>query len=256
MIKLKDILLLIEQKYPGRIFKFGSKGPHVTKIQQALVDLGYDLGDFGDNNDGVDGRFGNQTEDAVEQFQKDVFPNKPKEWDGIVGSNTWTKLFISDIDNIIHQPDESPEEISFETDIPPIEGSYVAPKGDYDALHSFNRRRSDGFGGKLNSIVKREIQNIKRKYDIDQIDIIGIDIDINGKSFEVKWKVYVAPSTDGYSYEEIDSRGSAGGNAETRAKGQISGMHQYHTGTPVKLFTYNEKINSVHIYQIFYKYRS
>lgn len=26
------------------------------------------------------------------QFQRDVFPDKPKEWDGIVGANTWKMI--------------------------------------------------------------------------------------------------------------------------------------------------------------------
>ena len=31
------------------------------KVQQALVDRGYDLGEFGPNKDGVDGKYGDKT---------------------------------------------------------------------------------------------------------------------------------------------------------------------------------------------------
>lgn len=41
----------------------------------------------------VDGDFGNLTKNAVIAFQKQAFQNKPSEWDGIVGSKTWEKLF-------------------------------------------------------------------------------------------------------------------------------------------------------------------
>lgn len=38
--------------------------------QRALVELGYDLGDFGPNKDGVDGAPGDYTRDAIEAFQE------------------------------------------------------------------------------------------------------------------------------------------------------------------------------------------
>lgn len=42
----------------------------VKAVQQALVNLGYNLGNTGPNKDGVDGRFGDLTRSAVIQFQK------------------------------------------------------------------------------------------------------------------------------------------------------------------------------------------
>ena len=44
----------------------GAKGSSVKKVQQALVDLGFDLG-----STGADGRYGNRTTDAVRQFKKE-----------------------------------------------------------------------------------------------------------------------------------------------------------------------------------------
>ena len=46
-----------------------STADQVTKVQQALKDLGYDLGEYGDNVDGVDGKFGDMTQAAIIAFQ-------------------------------------------------------------------------------------------------------------------------------------------------------------------------------------------
>jgi hypothetical protein len=36
--------------------------------------------------------FGQNTQDAVVAFQQEVFPDDPRQWDGIVGDKTWTEL--------------------------------------------------------------------------------------------------------------------------------------------------------------------
>jgi peptidoglycan hydrolase-like protein with peptidoglycan-binding domain len=59
--------------------KSGSKGAHVTKIQQALLALSYDLPKFG-----ADSTFGSETEAAVRAFQQDTGAAV----DGIVGTQT------------------------------------------------------------------------------------------------------------------------------------------------------------------------
>lgn len=51
------------------IIKKGAKHDGVKAIQYALVKIGYDLGRFGDDRDGVDGVFGIKTEAAVRAFQ-------------------------------------------------------------------------------------------------------------------------------------------------------------------------------------------
>ena len=63
----------------------------VTAVQQALVDLGYDLGDYGSKGDGVDGDFGSATKNAVIKFQTDkgISPNK-----GVVGPKTAAALGV------------------------------------------------------------------------------------------------------------------------------------------------------------------
>ncbi len=64
------------------LYKRGSKGKEVEKIQRKLKKLGYYLG-------AIDGDFGGGTESAVKRFQRD---NNLK-IDGIVGEKTWKALF-------------------------------------------------------------------------------------------------------------------------------------------------------------------
>jgi len=82
-LELKEVVgrVLMEQTYKDK----------VTAVQQALVDLGYDLGDYGSKGDGVDGDFGPATKDAVIKFQTDkgISPNK-----GVVGPKTATALGV------------------------------------------------------------------------------------------------------------------------------------------------------------------
>lgn len=62
--------------------KVGSKGLATALIQFKLNSLGYNCGT-------VDGDFGNNTKNAVMSFQR----NKGISVDGIVGTQTWNKLF-------------------------------------------------------------------------------------------------------------------------------------------------------------------
>jgi len=64
--------------------KFGSTGSAVIKLQQRLRDLGFNPG-------AVDGVFSENTKAAVKAFQRSVGLKD----DGIVGSNTRTKLGLS-----------------------------------------------------------------------------------------------------------------------------------------------------------------
>lgn len=72
----------------------GDSGPLVETFQTILRARGYSLGAYGPNGDGVDGEFGNATENAVEAFQEDNTnaTGEPLEVDGKVGGETWTTL--------------------------------------------------------------------------------------------------------------------------------------------------------------------
>lgn len=68
----------------------GQKGDVVRDIQRMLVTIGYDLGNTGKTKDGVDGDFGDTTQDAIIDFQIDY---NLEGIDGIVGEETSNKLY-------------------------------------------------------------------------------------------------------------------------------------------------------------------
>ena len=107
-----------------------------------------------------------------------------------------------------------------------ISGSYSAAgkSGPYDALHSFERRKSDKFGGRLNTLVQEGIQKYKTNNNINAVDILNVDIKVNPETLLVEWSVTIGPSTNGSTYEIIDSRGSAGGGV-TAVNKQLQSMH-------------------------------
>jgi len=84
-IKLSDIL---KNKDNRDLILKGVKGEGVEEFQKILYDLGYDLGNFGPNGDGIDGKFGSKTKNAVKEFQKD----HGLKVDGIIGIETATTL--------------------------------------------------------------------------------------------------------------------------------------------------------------------
>ena len=63
--------------------KKGAEGNITKLVQEKLISLGYDLGNYG-----ADGDFGTATYNAVVKFQKDNGLTA----DGIIGQNTWRKL--------------------------------------------------------------------------------------------------------------------------------------------------------------------
>ena len=124
-----------------------------------------------------------------------------------------------------------------------ISGSYTAegqPRA-YDALHSFQSRASDKFGGRINTKVQNGIKEYKNNTGIKAIDIKKVSVTIDPNTLTVNWKVTIGPSTDGYTYEQFDSRGSAGGG-ESAVEGQLSSMHSYNSGTPKMVYHFNKTI--------------
>ncbi|HEV8083746.1 MAG TPA: DUF4157 domain-containing protein [Chitinophagaceae bacterium] len=74
----------LEAVFDGeKLLRNGASGDGVRKIQQALIDLGFNLNQFG-----ADGKFGNETKKSVRQFQ---ISNSLKV-DGIIGTNTMSKF--------------------------------------------------------------------------------------------------------------------------------------------------------------------
>ena len=125
-----------------------------------------------------------------------------------------------------------------------IKGSYSAAGklGVYDALHSFHRRRSDKFGGGINTIVQDGIKEYKFKNkNVKAVDIKDMYVFIKPDTLTVNWEVTIGPSTDGYTYEQFDSRGSAGGG-ESAVNGQLPLMHSGNSGEPKMVYYFNETI--------------
>ncbi len=110
----------------------------------------------------------------------------------------------------------------------------------YDALHSFNARRMDRFGGYLNVKVNQGLENIRKKGFLS--DVKQLYIQVNPKTLTVHWIAVVGPSEDGRCYVRIDSRGSAGGGLPAVNK-QLPRMHNlYPTLTAVPLLEFNENV--------------
>lgn len=122
-----------------------------------------------------------------------------------------------------------------------------------DALHSFESRKSDGFGGKMTSKINKEL-NAMFQRGINP-DIESITIDIDPIKYEVKWKAVLIPSKDGKAYRGVITRGSAGEGADERAINQIPKLK---TAIP-KSFNHqlvlDYNLKQPKIRQFFYKYQ-
>lgn len=71
-------------KLGDRTLQKDDKGEDVAALQSSLVLLGFNLGNYGKNKDGVDGSFGTKTDTAVRNFQS----SRGLESDGKYGSKT------------------------------------------------------------------------------------------------------------------------------------------------------------------------
>jgi hypothetical protein len=86
------IKILLPTAWPGRYFTLTSpnmQGGDILQWQQKMIEKGYNLGASGPSGKGDDGEFGPLSYKAAKEFQKG---NGLKE-DGIVGPDTWDKLF-------------------------------------------------------------------------------------------------------------------------------------------------------------------
>ena len=137
----------------------------------------------------------------------------------------------------------------------------------YDALHSFNSRKMDHFGGYLNVKINDGLAKIRQKG--FNSDVKKLYIQIDPSTLTVYWTAVVGPSTDGRCCVSVDSRGSAGGGLPAVLK-QCPRMHGIHDGLhPEMLLNFNHDViqcfdwrgnkldtayGYVNIQQHFYKY--
>lgn len=90
----------------ARLLKKGSKGDDVAQLQRILVDMGYNLGTYGVNRDGVDGSYGDKTVAAVKKFQNYAQISV----DGKYGSTTH-KALMGVLDDILKSEEEDDTEV-------------------------------------------------------------------------------------------------------------------------------------------------
>lgn len=135
-----------------------------------------------------------------------------------------------------------------------VEGEYSVPANipnRVDALHSFESRKSDGFGGKMSTKIKEAMMKLYNK-GINP-DVSDVKIDIDSVNYKVKWSAKVHESKDGKAYIGFVTRGSAGSDADSRALGQINAMKQG-GGSDYTLVLDFKNPKGVYIRQLFYKY--
>lgn len=95
LAQLSALAAIADQAAPYPYLAFGDRGPAVIFLQQQLLTLKQQnlLGIDGISLDELRaGEFGTTTFEAVKAFQKVEFPTDQRQWDGIVGKNTGTKL--------------------------------------------------------------------------------------------------------------------------------------------------------------------
>jgi len=89
-----------------------------------------------------------------------------------------------------------------------VEGSYSPRPGDYDAMHSFQSRKKDGFGGMMNTKVNKALLEFYQSG--RNPEITSIDIKMDDSSWKVNWRVVIEESKDGKAWMGLTSRGGAG----------------------------------------------
>ena len=106
-----------------------------------------------------------------------------------------------------------------------VEGTFKPRAGDYDAMHSFQARKKDGFGGKMNTKVNTALEKFYKEFGKNP-EITKIEIKMDDVNWIVDWKVTIEESRDGKAWVGLTSRGGAGhkdgpSGSVARAKSQI-----------------------------------
>lgn len=136
-----------------------------------------------------------------------------------------------------------------------VKGSYSAKgqKNAGDALHSFEKRKSDGFGGRMSTKIKEKLIELYKE-GINP-DVTDIKIKVDSNQLFVEWEATIDESTDGKAYVGVSTVGSAGGGADRRAETQIEGMKKWAKGSKDYTLVLDFKNpKGIYIRQYFYKY--
>jgi len=137
-----------------------------------------------------------------------------------------------------------------------IKGGYTVPPGTTnmeDALHSFERRKSDGFGGRMSTQIREKLRELYKQG--MNPDIKELKINVDSKKYSVAWEATLGPSEDGKAYVGISTVGSAGGGADDRALRQIEKMKKWVDGAKDYTLVLDFKNpKGIYIRQYFYKW--
>jgi hypothetical protein len=90
--RLKVLAQYINESEAEDVIKKGDKNQQVGAWQRALKSLGYDLGTYGTNKDGIDNEFGSKTETATKEFQKASGLPQTGIVDAATAAAMWSKL--------------------------------------------------------------------------------------------------------------------------------------------------------------------
>lgn len=148
-----------------------------------------------------------------------------------------------------------------------VKGEYTANPGDWDGMHSFQTRKSDGFGGHMNDKVNEALIKFWKE-ERKNPDITKIEIEMDESSWTVRWKCLIEESKDGKAWVGLTSRGGAGqpdgpSGSNQRAKDQIEQKKRElksENSDPdletkeVLDFNHDSKSGNLHVRQIFIAY--
>ena len=136
-----------------------------------------------------------------------------------------------------------------------VQGEYSVPENipnRADALHSFESRKSDGFGGKMSTKIREAL--MKMYNDGINPEVTDLKVNVDSKNYKVTWEAKLEPSKDGKAYIGFVTRGSAGSGADARALGQIDKMKQQVGGEDYKVVLDFKNPTGIYIRQFFYTY--
>lgn len=136
-----------------------------------------------------------------------------------------------------------------------VKGEYSVPANvpnRADALHSFERRKSDGFGGRMSTKIKEAL--MKMYNEGINPEVTDLKVDVDSKNYKVTWEAKIEPSKDGKAYIGFTTFGSAGGGADKRAEGQLDAMKERVGGDDYKVVLDFKNPKGLYIRQFFYKY--
>ena len=106
-----------------------------------------------------------------------------------------------------------------------VYGTYhadLAPKGNLgDALHSFQSRRDDDFGGRMNDAIILASLELYEKGINPFVKSLKVSFSPNASTGpDVNWEAIITESPDGKAYVGFNSRGGAGAGSKSRSESQ------------------------------------